>query len=412
MLQATVQLYRNAYSGLSRPIWWLALVMLINRSGTMVIPFLTVYLTQKGFTIQEAGYVMGAFGVGSIVGGYLGGRLTDRFGHFYVQAGSLMLNGLLFILLGQMQTFAQITITIFVLSSLGEAFRPANSAAIAIYSTSENRTRCYSLNRLAVNLGWAIGPAVGGLLASSSYSLLFWADGLTCLFASFLLYVVFRPKGKTETPKPKAHGMVLGRSAYRDRIFLWGMLLVFIVGVCFFQMFSILPVFYRDHLNLDEDTIGLLLSLNGLVIALFEMVLVYKLEGRRHVASYMVLGAFCIGLSFIMLNTAPLLAVALAAILVVTVGEMLLFPFMNNFWVNRSTESNRGQYAAMYTMAFSAAIVLAPTLAAQLAAAAGFSTLWLADFAICSAAALGFYLLKKKMNKDEQLQPRHTDPVV
>jgi MFS family permease len=134
MFKASVQLYRNAYSGLSRQMWWLALVMFINRSGTMVIPFLTVYLTSKGYTLAQAGYVMAAFGCGSILGGYLGGRLTDRFGYYYVQVFSLLLNGILFIVLGQMQTLLQFMICIFVLSSLGESFRPANSAAVAAYS--------------------------------------------------------------------------------------------------------------------------------------------------------------------------------------------------------------------------------------------------------------------------------------
>src|SRR6476659_9735085 len=124
MFQASVQLYRNAYDGLSRSIWWLSLVIFINRSGTMVIPFLTVYLVNKGYSLSQAGFVMGAFGIGSIVGAYIGGRLTDRFGHFYIQVFSLFLNGLLFIVLGKMQTLLQITICIFILSSLGEAFRP------------------------------------------------------------------------------------------------------------------------------------------------------------------------------------------------------------------------------------------------------------------------------------------------
>src|SRR5436190_8835875 len=197
MFQASVQLYRDAYSGLSRQMWWLALVMFINRSGTMVIPFLTVYLTSKGYTLAQAGYVMAAFGCGSILGGYLGGRLTDRFGYYYVQVFSLLLNGILFIVLGQMQTLLQFTICIFVLSSLGESFRPANSAAVAAYSNESNRTRCYSLNRLAINMGWAIGPAIGGVLASINYHLLFWVDGITCIIASFLLYLLF-----SEVKKP------------------------------------------------------------------------------------------------------------------------------------------------------------------------------------------------------------------
>src|SRR4051812_39977594 len=99
MLNASLQLYKKAYSDLSRPIWWLSLVTFINRSGTMVIPFLTVYLTNKGYTLAQAGYVMAAFGTGAILGGYIGGRTTDRFGYFYVQVISLFLNGVMFIVL-------------------------------------------------------------------------------------------------------------------------------------------------------------------------------------------------------------------------------------------------------------------------------------------------------------------------
>lgn len=135
----------------------------------MVIPFLTVYLTGRGYTLTQAGLVMAAFGVGSIFGSFLGGKLTDRFGFFWVQVVSLLLNGVLFIVLAYMNTLLQISICIFTLSSLGEAFRPANAAAIAFYSNDSNRTRCYSLNRLAINLGWAIGPAIGGILASINY---------------------------------------------------------------------------------------------------------------------------------------------------------------------------------------------------------------------------------------------------
>ncbi|MGZ3895695.1 MAG: MDR family MFS transporter [Flavisolibacter sp.] len=397
MLQASLQLYRNAYSGLSRQMWWLSFVIFINRSGTMVIPFLTVYLTHKGYTLEQAGFVMGAFGTGAILGGYLGGRLTDRFGHFYVQVFSLILNGLLFIVLGQMRSLTQITICIFILSSLGEAFRPANSTAIANYSNESNRTRCYSLNRLAINLGWSVGPAIGGMLASISYSLLFWADGLTCILASLVLYGVFRSNKNLQPKKKKSVERDKGPSAYRDKIFLSGMLCIFLVGVCFFQMFSILPVYFKEQVHLNEATIGWILAMNGLIIALVEMVLVYKLENRRNAVLYMTLGAVLIGSAFLVLNVSAHASTVLFSMIVITFGEMLLFPFMNNFWVKRSTEENRGQYAAVYTMSFSLAIVLAPTLASQIATRGGFTVLWIFNFLVCSLAALGFHLLKKRM---------------
>jgi predicted MFS family arabinose efflux permease len=166
-------------------------------------------------------------------------------------------------------------------------------------------------------------------------------------------------------------------------------------------MFSIIPVYYKEQLHLNEATIGWILAMNGLIIAAIEMVLVYKLENRRNAVLYMMLGAFLIGFAFLILNISSVIHIALISMIVITFGEMLLFPFMNNFWVNRSTENTRGQYAALYTMSFSLAIVLAPTIASQIAARAGFATLWIVDFILCIFAAGGFYLLKKRMFTNE-----------
>src|SRR3712207_6145129 len=104
MLQASIELYKKAYTGIPKPIWWLSLVMFINRSGTMVIPFLTVYLTSSGYTLSQAGTVMSAFGLGAIVGSFIGGKLSDRFGFFWVQFYSLLLNGIFFIILSYIQS--------------------------------------------------------------------------------------------------------------------------------------------------------------------------------------------------------------------------------------------------------------------------------------------------------------------
>ncbi len=170
MIRSSFSLYRNAYSGLSKPVWWLSFVMFVNRSGTMVIPFLTVYLTQNlHYSIAEAGFVMAMFGIGAILGGFLGGRLSDKIGFYPVQLWSLLLNGIMFIVLGYLYELWQIAVCIFILSTVGESFRPANASAIAFYSDVNNRTRSYSLSRLAINLGFSIGPAVGGFLSAISY---------------------------------------------------------------------------------------------------------------------------------------------------------------------------------------------------------------------------------------------------
>lgn len=371
--------------------------MFVNRCGTMVIPFLTVYLTTaRGFTLEQAGYVMAAFGTGSILGSYVGGRLADAFGSYYVQIFSLLLNGVMFIVLGQMQTLAQYAVCIFVVSSVGEAFRPANSVAIANYSTDANRIRCYALNRLAINLGWSIGPAVGGVLASINYNLLFWADGLTCIAASFLLFLFLSPTAQSK--KTAVSGTKQKESsAWRDGPFLKGMTFLFLIALAFFQLFSVIPAYYKTELHLNEATIGWILAMNGLLIAAIEMVLVYKLEGRKNSLTYIMTGAALIAASFLFLDAGKTATVAVTSMILVTFGEMFLFPFMNNFWVKRSTENTRGQYASVYMMAWAGASVLAPTLATQVAARFGFESLWAVDFVFCALAATGFYFLKRSL---------------
>jgi predicted MFS family arabinose efflux permease len=395
MLRSSIALYRNAYSGLSAPVWWLALVLFVNRSGTMVIPFLTVYLTTKlHYTIGQAGMIMGLFGAGAMLGAFLGGKLTDRIGFYPVQFASLILNGIMFIVLGQMRTLSQLGICIFILSSLGESFRPANAAAIAWYSEPGNRTRSYSLNRLAINLGWSIGPAIGGILASISYQWLFWVDGLTCILAALMLRLFLPPVRHQKIIHNKDYIPAGSHSAYSDRIYLRFMFFVFLVSICFLQLFSIVPIYFKEQIHMNESAIGMVLALNGIIIVFSEMVLVYKLEGKRNATFYTSLGAIFMGLAFLIFNIAQNVIVVLFSMLVITFGEMMLFPFVNTFWISRSKEQNRGQYAALYTIAFSLAHVLAPTIGSQVVKHFGFSVLWYLVFVICLIASLGFYKLK------------------
>ncbi|HCX21257.1 MAG TPA: MFS transporter, partial [Cytophagales bacterium] len=183
-MKSVISLYKNAFGGLSPAAWMLALVIFINRSGTMVIPFLSVYLTSSlGFTLVETGWVMGAFGLGAIVGSFLGGWLTDKIGNFKIQTFSLIGGGVMFFALSQVKDFYPLTIFIFCVSVISEMMRPANQISVASYAKPENVTRAFSLNRMAINLGFSVGPALGGLLAAVSYDSLFIVDGVTCIGA-------------------------------------------------------------------------------------------------------------------------------------------------------------------------------------------------------------------------------------
>jgi len=400
MIISTARTYRNAYAGLSRSTWLLSLVMLINRSGTMVIPFMTLYLTsQLGYSIAQAGFVFGLFGAGAFTGAYFGGRLTDKIGFYPVQLITLIGGGLLFIVLGQMKSYSLICIFTYLLSFVNEAFRPANSTAIAFYSREDNRTRSISLNRLAINIGWAVGSGLGGLLAKQNYQLLFWVDGATNLTAALLMWSFLKPVDyKPNKLKTANDEKVI--SAYNDKPYLLFIVITVLFASCFFQIFTNLPVFFKKELHFSEPYIGLLMSLNGIIIALIEMVLIYKLEGKRNNTVYITIGVALTGLSFLLLNIPGLDAtLALVMIISITFGEIFAMPFMNSYWISRTHNSNRGQYAALYTMAWSAAQCLGPLLGAQVADRYSFTSLWWIVGILALFAAFLFWRMHVRSSK-------------
>lgn len=392
-MNGMVTAYKKAYSGLPREVWLISLIMLVNRSGTMVVPFMTIYLTspEMGFSIGKAGIVLGVFGLGSILGGYLGGRLTDKVGHHKVQYFTLLGGGLLFILLGQVQHFTWICVVTFLLSLVNEAFRPANAASIALYSNAENRTRSFSLNRLAVNLGWAVGGALGGLLASIDFTVLFWVDGITNILAALLLRKLLSSTNATRIKSQQQAGKLHVQSAYRDRVYLLFIFLTVLFSICFFQMFSTLSAYFKNERGFSSLYIGMLMAVNGLVITFIEMLLVYKLEGKRSPTFYITWGVFFVAFAYILLNLVEVThIIALIMILMITIGEIFSMPFMNSFWTSRSNDHNRGQYAGLYTIAWSIAHTTGPMVGAQLAQAAGFRVLWWSIGALGGLTTIGF----------------------
>jgi predicted MFS family arabinose efflux permease len=396
MIPATIRTYRNAYSGLSKETWLLSLVMLVNRSGTMVVPFMTLYLTspKMGFSLSQAGIVFGLFGAGAFSGAWFGGKLTDRLGFYPVQMATLLGGGILFMVLGQMKTYPSICLFTFLLSFVNESFRPANSTAIAFYSKEGNRTRSYALNRLAINIGWAVGSGLGGFLAHINYELLFWVDGSTNIVAALLVWFLLKPIEIARTAKKKNEEKP-AIPAYRDKNYLYFIFITMFFACCFFQLFTNMPVYFKKDLHLSEPFIGFIMALNGILIALVEMVFIYKVEGKRNNISLISLGVFLTGLAFLSLNIPGLSgSYLIAMICIITIGEICSLPFMNSYWISRTQASNRGQYAALYTMAWSAAQTLGPMSGAQLADHYGFPLLWWIVGGFCIIAALLFRRLR------------------
>ncbi len=394
------QLYRRSFAGLSREIWLLSLVTFINRSGTMVIPFMTVYLTAGlGFTATRAGLVMSAFGLGSILGSILGGRATDRFGFYRVQFWTLLLSGAMFMALTPVRGFWPLCGAIFILSTIAEAFRPATHVAISAYSKPENLTRSYSLLRLAINLGFSFGPAVGGLLAHRyGFHALFWVDGITCMAAALLLQVWLpERKQRNSEAAPAAESQRPVRSAYRDPSFLWFFGFRILAAMAFIQLFYAVPVFYKEGYSMTEDQIGFFLGANGLLIAILEMPLVYKVEQVIRPLRSVSIGIFLMGLSYLAFNVfSPWWLAASLAVVLITVGEMMDLPFASSWAVSRSDPHNRGQYMGLYTLSFSIAQVVGPSIGLGIAENYTFATLWYITFTWCIVSMLGLGWLDRR----------------
>ena len=410
MLNRIFQLYHNAFGGLSRPAWMLACIMFVNRSGAMVIPFLSLYLMEfLDFSLEETGFVLSMFGLGAMGGSFLGGWLSDRFGHFWVQVVSLMLGGLLFFLLSDLHQFEHVAIGVFILSLVTESLSPANASSVVHYTKPENVTRALSLNRMAVNLGFSIGPALGGLLASLSYRWLFVADGATCIAAGIFFFLYFRNFRGTEPVKQKVQALKPAASSpYKDVTFLFFIFFCTCFAIIFFQYFVTLPLYYRQVYQLTEGSIGGILAFNGLMVFLLEMVVVYVLGKRLSKALLIKMGLVVMGLSFVLLNMYQHVSILFVAMLLLVFAEILAMPFMASLTVERSSETNRGAYMGLYTLTWAVAHILAPYLGTSILSRYNFEVLWWVTGIASLITGLGLYVVVQAMERQRQqvLQPQ------
>ena len=398
--------YFNTFNGLSREVWWLALITLINRAGTMVIPFLSLYLTQSlNFTLSDVGWIMALFGLGSVIGSWLGGKLTDRIGYYKVMVISLLASGVSFILLQYITTFAGFCVGVFVLMAIADMFRPAMFVALSSYSKPENRTRSITLIRLAINLGFSAGPALGGLIIFAlSYGGLFWIDGITCFIAGMLLLKILNPRRAKVIEQIK---LANPAEAYTDKAFMILLAAMTLFGLAFFQLLSTLPIFYKDVHHLTEAEIGLLLGLNGFLIFIFEMPLIKWLESSKNSMSKLILiGVLLTALSFIVINLIGWIGALVIGMILMSFGEMIVFPFSNSLALNRSIKGNQGQYMAYYSISFSIAHIFGHSIGMNLVANLGYKSTWhiIALLALSSAAFMLLFIhFLRKENKTGSL---------
>jgi MFS family permease len=399
MFRQIINAYKTSFSGLSKESWLLSCVILLNRCGYMAVPFMGLYVTQSLHRPEsDAGIIISLFGVGAILGATAGGKLTDMFGFRPVQILSSIIGGAFFLVFAQVDDFTTLCILSLLISFFYDAFRPANFTAIAAYSAPGKETRSYSLNRLATNIGFSFGITMGGIIASFNYKLLFIVDGVVSIAVGIAIFLLLPAvKGFRKAVKEKLIGITV-KKPWEDALFVKFILLTTIFATCFFLMFRVVPVFFKQEWHINEATIGLILGVNGAIIALLEMVMISKLENKRSPQFYIITGVLITGLSFAVLMMPKFLPIVIALLSIVcfTFGEMFSMPFINTFVIKRSNEFNRGMYAAGYMISWSIAQVVAPIAGFYLAEKFGYNVLFICMTAMLILCAYGYSALNYK----------------
>lgn len=371
--------YLESFQGLSKEIWYLALISLVNRAGTMVIPFLSLYLTDNlNFNKSDAGWILVFFGIGSLLGSFLGGKLTDKIGFYKVMVMSLFFTGVGFIGLQFITSFWGLCFAILILMTVADTFRPAIFVSLKTYSKPENQTRSLALIRLAINLGMGIGPTLAGLIIElKGYNLLFWIDGITCITAIFLF--VFLVK-EIKPIKQNLKEVILIKDKnilYKDFTYWIFIAICFLMGMMFFQYIVAFPLYAKEIFCINEFNIGLIMGINVLIIVLFEMPMInfFEKKGTKN-TKLIIYGSLFFMLSFLALINNFWFGILITHIVIITLAEMFGFPYTNAFAINRAKEGFEGSYMALYAMAFSLAHIFSSKIGLTVIENYGYQINW------------------------------------
>lgn len=355
MILSAFNRYNSNFRGFSREIWMLTLMTFINRAGTMVLPFLSKYLHEDlHISLQQVGTIMVWYGVGSMLGSWLGGKLSDKIGFYKIMIFSLFSSGVAFFILQYITSYVGLCIAMFVIMSVADMFRPAMFVSLSAYTKPEDRPRALTLVRLAINLGFSVGPAMGGLIIlNMGYKGLFYVDAITSILAVLVFWLTVREIKKT--PEQKEFMRAVSReSVFKDKAFWVFSMACVITGILFFQLFTSIPIYQKVQFGLTEFQTGLLMMLNGLLIFGCEMPIVAYVERHKiPKLKVIILGAFLMTLSIYLLlinNWAGILIVMMA---LMSFGEMFVFPFSNSFAISRAPKGHEGRYMAIFAMSYS-----------------------------------------------------------
>jgi len=391
-----IKFYINSFKGLTRDVWAVALIYLVNRCGEGALLFMSVYLsTVLGFSKTEAAIVLFCYGLGALAGANIGGYLTDSIGNFKVMALSLFSCTIAFFGIAFINAFWPLCFWMAFTGISNGMFSPPAFSAVNAWGHPDFQTRGYSLLRMAINLGISVGPAMGGFLAYKfGYQWIFFLEGATCMMALITLFIVLKHRNTKLINKEK--DLSKGASPYKDGLLVLFLFFNLINMLAFFQIISLVPLYFKEVVQLNELYIGFFFTANGLLVFFLEMPLVYLIEKKGKYIIPMVLGALLIGASYLSLAFfGPLLAIIFYSLLV-AIGEVINFPLIPTLAMRRATPNNEGKYMGTVTMMFAMALTFAPMVGLPIVERVGYDNYWYLAASFSAISGLGIWLLRSK----------------
>jgi len=316
----------------------------VNRFGGFVVPFLILYVVHEGYSASVAGIAASAYGVGSIGASFGGGVMADRLGRQVTIATSMFASAAAMLALSQARGIVWLALLAGVAGLTSELYRPASSALLADLVPPNQRVTAYASYRLAVNLGYAAGPATAGFLADRSFFLLFLIDALTSLVFGVLAIIALPRRSASLHHAPEGQERV--GAILRDKPFLLVLCAYLLAYFVYFQNISTVPLNVRAS-GLPIADYGLLLSLNGLVVILFELPIT-SLTQRLPARPVIAFGLFLLGTGFALTGAFHTLTLLALTVLIWSAGEIIHSPVAQAYVASFAPPRLRGRYLGVF----------------------------------------------------------------
>jgi len=403
---------RKIYNEFPPKFWFVVAVSFIDRiGGTLLFPFFALYITQRfNVGMTQAGIVLGVFSIFGLVGNMIGGALTDRFGRRRLILFGLVFSAISTLALGSVNQFSMLFPLAVMIGILSDVAGPAHHAMIADLLPEDKRQEGFGILRVVANMSWIIGPTIGGFVANRSFFALFVIDALVSSLVA-LLFFLFMPetKPRLQPHEEEQHESLLQTfigygKVLRDRPYVAFLGASILMGLVYQQMYNSLSVYLRDNHGIDPQAYGFLMSSSAITVVLLQFWVTRRVKTRPPFLA-MAVGVLFYALGFTMFGFVTAYWLFVGAIVVITIGEMIIMPVSSALAAGFAPVEMRGRYMAMYGLSWALPATVGPAAAGYILDNFNPNLLWYLGGLLTLVSAFSFYVLHMRLKNQERFAP-------